>query len=510
MYRILIVDDESDERQVIRFLLDRYNFDLNILEASNGKEALTKLKDCPSDILFTDVKMPFMDGIKLASSAKELFPNIQIIFFSGHDDFEYIKKALSLRAVDYILKPINPCEFQKTISLVLQRTEQLQKEIADKKKHDLYLKNHILYRLINKTCLETLIKEYPTINLSYLMDYSRLFLLEFDEPLFDNLQSEGFHSYNDKIHRIIDMHFDFINLNPFQSLLLFKSKNKPPIYYRELAIKIQNYISTIYERKCFISISNEITQPNDISKAYEEAEGYLENRFFFSDTYVYSIETSFINNEHNSEQDNYLLQAIQKDIQLKDIYSLKQDINTMFQKYRNKQSLSHIYIRFLCSNLLQILYKELPEYKESEFTKNITNIYSSHSFEEIQEFLYDILDKVIEKFETEQLSPKHAIHLIKQYIHTHYGENLNLNVLADKVFLTPRYLSTLFIQEIGYGINRYIKNLRMDKAKELLINTNIKITDICKTVGYSNVSYFCKSFQENFGITPEKYRQKHI
>jgi two-component system response regulator YesN len=82
-----------------------------------------------------------------------------------------------------------------------------------------------------------------------------------------------------------------------------------------------------------------------------------------------------------------------------------------------------------------------------------------------------------------------------------------LNLLAEKVYLSPSYLSEIFIKETGCGINKYIKNLRMENAKDLLNHTNMKITDICKKVGYHNLSYFVRSFREHFGSSPEKYRQ---
>lgn len=510
MYRMLIADDRSDERKVIKFLLKKFDFQFSIEEASNGKEALEKLKHSPTDILFTDVKMPFMDGIKLASVAKELYPNIQIIFFSGHDDFEYIKKALSLKVVDYILKPVNPLEFQKTISSVLQTTEQLQKILIQKENNALYLKDHILYRIINKTSLEVLESEYPTIDLSYLKDYTRLFLIQFDEALFDQIQAEdNSFSCHDAIFNIINDPCDYINLNPFQSLLLFKNERHASKHYKELAMKIENQISSLYGKNCYLSVSSEIKGSNDILRAYEEAEAYLEDRFFLSDTYIFSGDTSYLSNEDYSWQDNYLLQAVQKDIQFKDIYSLKHDISKFFEKYQNSPSLSHIYIRFICCNLLQILYEELPEYRKSEFKHKVTSIYSTQNLQEIRVLIDNVLDEVIKKLEIEQQSPNHAINVVKQYIYEHYNENLSLELLADKVFLSYRYLSSLFIQETGCGINKYIKNVRMDKAKELLFNTNMKVSDICKAVGYSNVSYFCKSFKDNFGVTPEKYREIH-
>ena len=96
---------------------------------------------------------------------------------------------------------------------------------------------------------------------------------------------------------------------------------------------------------------------------------------------------------------------------------------------------------------------------------------------------------------------------MEQYIRAHYEEPLSLDLLAEKVYLTPHYLSSIFIQEKGIGINKYIKNLRMEKARELLTGTNMKISEICERVGYSNLSYFCRTFRNEFGMTPEQYRR---
>ena len=508
MLHMLIVDDEKNERSVIQFLLNKFHFEFHITEAANGKEALAHLKQHPVDILFTDVKMPFMNGIDLAAHAHEFYPNTQIIFFSGYDDFEYIKKALSLRAVDYILKPINPLEFKNTIALVVERAKMIQSEQAQKEVNLTHRKNHLLYRLINDTSLDILEREFPSTDLGYLNNYSHLLLIQFEEAFFDELQQEeDLRSFQNLIYETISFPCDLINLNPSQSVLLLQSKGSTPMYYLELATRIQQGIASVYNINCYISISNEFISPSHIAGAYSEAESYLENRFFFPDMFIYSEETSSIDNQNNSDQDHYLLQSIQKALQAKDIHSLRQDVNMLFEKYENSQCVSHIYIRYLCSSLLQMLYDGFADFNNLEFNQKIEAIYSTNHFTDIQTIIKNTLNKIITEFETEPYSSKHAIHIVKQYIHKNYGKDLNLNLLADQVFFTPRYLSSLFIEETGGGINKYIKNLRMEKAKDMLINTNMKVNDICIKVGYSNVSYFCKSFQEDFGTTPEKYRQ---
>jgi two-component system, response regulator YesN len=119
MYTILIVDDEKSEREVILFLIKKYKLNLHTLQADNGKAALDILKEKPVDILLTDIKMPFINGMELATKARDIYPDIEILFFSGYDDFEYVKTALSLRAVNYILKPINENEFYKSILTII-------------------------------------------------------------------------------------------------------------------------------------------------------------------------------------------------------------------------------------------------------------------------------------------------------------------------------------------------------------------------------------------------------
>ena len=100
MYTLLIADDEADERTLIRFLLNDFRNTFHILEAQNGRDALELLTNNYVDILLSDIQMPFLSGIELVSQVKEKNPDIEVLFFSGYDDFSYVKAALSLKAVN--------------------------------------------------------------------------------------------------------------------------------------------------------------------------------------------------------------------------------------------------------------------------------------------------------------------------------------------------------------------------------------------------------------------------
>ena len=149
----------------------------------------------------------------------------------------------------------------------------------------------------------------------------------------------------------------------------------------------------------------------------------------------------------------------------------------------------------------------LPLHSEEDLQNAIKEIYSFRHFSDIVKLIEHYLSLVTAEFEQGQNASNYAVYQVEQYIRTHYSEDLTLNILADLVYLNPNYLSNVFSQVTGCTLNKYINQIRMEKAQELLLHTNMKITDISQAVGYPNASYFCKSFQKRFGTTPERFRQ---
>lgn len=508
MYQILVVDDEKQEQQVIRFLLEKYKFPLYITEAANGREALKLLEKKSYDILLTDIKMPFIDGLSLASKVREQYPDMLIIFFSGYDDFDYVKQALSLHVVNYILKPVNPEEFSKTISSILAQLKERERQRNNQKITRNFARNHVLYQIINRRNIDSLRQLYPHLDFGFVYDYNRLILIQMEKDFFGNSLSEedtGFFPLD--LSRQLPEQCDFINLNPSQNLLLFSGARHRTDWYKKQADILILQLQKLCCMNCYAAISAPFSKPEDIPDAYEEAERSLADLFFFPKSVV-SEATANGESPSPSLEDDALLKSIEKDIQIQDSFHLRQHITLLFEKYKNPASHSQIYIRFLCTSLLKLLLDGLKEKPRFSFDQLAEQIYSFHQFSEITETIWEVAEALINSIDKEPQSPRHAIHLVKQYIYNHFSEDLSLDILANQVYLSPRYLSTMFIQETGYGINKFIKSVRMEQARELLLHTNMKITGICQQVGYSNVSYFCKSFLEDFGTTPEKFRQQ--
>lgn len=502
MYRLMIADDEEEERLGIRFLLNRCGISFEIVEAVDGQDALKKLNDFPADILLTDVKMPFLDGIGLATEAKKRIPGIQLIFFSGYDDFDYVRQALSLQAVDYILKPVNPAEFENTLRLVVERIRRAEEEDANNRQ---FTRNYVLTRLLSQVPMEKLRLKYDGEKLKFAEGYSRLLLMEFDEDFF-GCEVTDIRGFAERFAAIVQDEFDFLDVNSSQGVFFLGEKYQEAAAVRELAKCIHLMVDKEYKKRVYLSVSPKIGSPDELAAAYKEAESDLENRFFYKDIFVYPMDAQREQETVAAINEGQLLGLLEKDISGRDCFSLRRDMNMILEKCRNNGFQSYIYTRFVCANLLQVLFKGISD-SEDRMTAAVEKSYGCTTFAELELLLWQVVDELEEQMLREQDTPKHTIAMVEQYIKEHYDEILSLDILADKVYLTPHYLSSIFIQEKNIGINKYIKNVRMEKARELLLETNMKINDICEKVGYSNLSYFCRCFRNEYGVTPDQYRK---
>lgn len=503
MFKILIVDDEFIERDGIIFLIKKFSFDFDIKECSDGEEALEYLKKNLVDILLTDVRMPFMDGIELSQNAKLIYPDLKIIIFSGFGEFEYAKRAISLGVNDYILKPINQAEFKKTIESVIEKIEHENKEKRDKERRNFTEKEHVLLKIISGIPVENIRERFSLDNYTdFINKYKRMILMEFDKDFFNNHQE-----FIKKILDDFQDKADYLNLNPYQGIF-FLCEFVDEIILKNACIKIHNMISEKYEVDCYFSISNLLTSPSMISEEYSNMEHIMEQRFFVSNKYIFSKKVDMILESTDEKFDSTILKNIEYYIKIKDFCSLKSSINLLIKKFSAQSDFSPIYVKSILSNIYRNICDEMKEANEMDLNEEIDKIYSSRTIQEIRKMLNNVIDNMEKQFPKEAFNYRHEIELVKSYVYENYGKDLSLDILAEYVYMTPSYLSSMFKKETSVGINGFIKNYRMEKAKDMLENTNVRIKEIGNIVGYSNTSYFCQSFKEFYGLTPEKYRQK--
>ena len=166
-----------------------------------------------------------------------------------------------------------------------------------------------------------------------------------------------------------------------------------------------------------------------------------------------------------------------------------------------------MYIKFVFSNVIQELFQENQFSGERRIEHEIDRLYNCRNIMEILEVTEENIREYESFLERSMSESRNEVAAVKNYIYQHYAEDLSLEILAEKVYLSSGYLSFIFKKETGMNLNRYIRVFRMKKAKELLKNTNMKVAQVSENVGFANVSYFCRSFREYYGCSPESYRK---
>ena len=202
------------------------------------------------------------------------------------------------------------------------------------------------------------------------------------------------------------------------------------------------------------------------------------------------------------------MEQITNDIQYKDLPHLRQDFQKLEDKYRANKQFSDMYVKFVFSGILKELLDQMDEMDEKMLSKRVDRLYRCKNLKDVIAIVDEALQEYEHCIQEQEDGFRSEITKVKSYIYHHYQErNLGAETLSAMVFLSPGYLSAVFKEETGVTLNRFIREVRMEKAKELLETTNMKISGIAKEVGFSNNSYFCRSFREFFGDTPEACRK---
>ena len=500
MYKVLVVDDEKIGRDGISFLLKQSSYQFDIKEAQNGKVALQYLLNNEVDFLFTDIKMPFMDGIELIQEVMKVKPEIKIVILSGYSDFEYAKNAMKVGVSEYLLKPIDPKEFNTSLDKVVKQYESQKKEQMKIKRQNVLLKEHILFSLVNGNSVSHIEKQFDGLSvMDFIDNYSRMMLIEFNR----NFYGEVF-DFVDQLRNNLSIDFDYINLNLEQSLLFFKEDNEDKL--KAVAYQIIRLVAVQYTRRCYIAISDTIHDLSSMNEIERQLEDLVDNKYFHSDKQLYLINEKTV--EISLENFDHVINLLEEDLKLKNAKALRKDLEDLYNTYYQARGYTSDYLKFKLSVLVKQIYQILSYTDEKSVNEQIALFYHAKDLNEMIQILYLFTDELEKEFDKGKNFVHKEIESVKKYIYNHYNQDLSVDQLADYVCLAPSYLSHIFKKETGENLGRFIKRVRMEKAKDMLENSYEKIVTISVAVGYQNVSYFCQSFREYFGISPQKYRSQ--
>lgn len=296
----------------------------------------------------------------------------------------------------------------------------------------------------------------------------------------------------------------YLNLNARQSLLLFQD-----VYcdYQLVANHLYNFMKRKYRDSFYLAVSRKFEGCECLPEVLEQLEQQMEEKFYHPEKHVFSNEDDVLKLSVGEVQDSQIMQMISEDITRKDTDQLRKHFACLKEKYHDNTKYSAMYIKFVFSNVIQELFQENQFSGERRLEHEIERLYNCRNIMEILEVTEDNIKEYEAFLDRSMSSSRNEVAAVKNYIYQHYEEDLNLEMLAEKVYLSSGYLSFIFKKETGMNLNRYIRVFRMEKAKELLCSTNMKVAQVSEHVGFANVSYFCRSFREYYGSSPESYRK---
>lgn len=530
MFKAVIADDEETVRRGLKNHFDWTRYGISITaDFPDGQKALNFIKENPVDLVITDVRMPRMDGIELAKNIRQLFPAIKIIFISGYQDTEYLRSALKMEAVDYILKSIDLDELAETIQRVtnemnLERQhaqtfaameEKLVQSIPLLQQRSLMLliredyQHHKIARerlafldipLQDDVAYCILVLQFKNIwrSFSKMREHERLlFTLQFQNDALDILKK-----YDNQVcfENRLGEYVMFLNAREegYEDMLLAVSE------------ELQQLLASRYQMTCSIGISEQFTGLANTHAAYESAVNAIQKRYYLNDSLTISVdkfaETVTIKSARDRASKEVSDALLSGDMSLvkSTMASIFDDLEKMPSPDDQQNFL--IYLLLLPTRLLtNVRTGEKGPYDNQR--KLLERYLYCADLREQKLLLLEVYEQVTALLNSKsEAHPNFVIDRVRQIIQNRYMEQLSIASLADEVFLTSTYLCALFKQATGQTVNEFMTDVRIEHAKVLLANPHIKLYDVCYKVGYLSPSYFSKIFKKYTRMTPSEFR----
>ncbi len=543
MLKIFLAEDEVIVRETIKRMIpwEELGFEL-VGEAADGEMALPLLIRQKPDLLITDIKMPFMDGLTLAKLAKKELPELKIVILSGYDDFNYAKQAISIGVEEYLLKPITKNALIERLSEIRSRYEheKTQKEYYEKFQREMqvYEKNS------NRDFFEALVcgsmdmmevyKKAEKLGLDIVAEAYNILIFTMNSEEDFSGQKEG---YSEWEAETLEMLEEFFSGHP--SAMLFRSnifsygvllkgqKESIKEITKECVGKIQGILNRKEsKREWFLAVGQPVERLSQIKKSYHTASRAFSQRYLYGENILYYDEMEMM--EHRSGQadtnDNaylkkvdvnalnpailqkFLSNGIQEEIEnfVKDyFYAIGQEPMESLV-FRNYVILN---VRFSVITFLKGLGCD-TEGMEPENTEEIL-VESGKNIENAIAYAEKMISRAITIRDQNSGNKNRSIlKTAVDFIDEHYmDEDISLNTAANVANVSSNHFSALFSQNMGQTFIEYLTSLRMNKAKELLRCTGMRSSEIAGEIGYKDAHYFSYLFKKTQGMTPSDYRK---
>lgn len=523
LYKLLIVDDENQIREGLRKILNWEEFGIRICgEACDGEQALAMIEKWEPQIILTDIKMPGMDGVTLLKEIRERRWDIKAIVLSGYDDFSLVRQTMKYGAVDYLLKPVGKNELIQIIEELLDQFEKPEDEENFCQEGTKIAENNFFNRLITSSVTAMEFKEK-----SELLDIDLGKYQLAVGKLESRKKPSGGDILNGERGKVADacrkyLEADkigkaFTNIDGEVVLLLYgiREHKKDDIYKKELEKLLKN-LREQFSAELFLAVSRAVKSYRKLGEAYREAENTLKYIFIFETAdilYAEEIEDYFRANETEAVISQEKIETFLKSGSLEemkayldDIFGSSQSIPKEADYYIFRNMAMEILIYFYHFWMVQMAVDRIRIYEEKNAAlRRLTEMKTLGSMKGyLAEVFQHIAAVIVSDDRQYSKLVGEALQQIKENFH---NINLSLQYLADKWDVNAAYLGRLFKKETGQSFVDYLNWYRIEKAETLLKETNIKGSELCEKVGFSNYNYFYVVFKKLKGMKPMDVRE---
>lgn len=501
MYTLLIVDDEQIICNGLKEYINWQSLKINkIYTANSADDALDILSNNSIDIIITDIRMPIHDGIYLTEKVKMYYHDIKVLMLSGYDDFEYAKSAIHLGVEDYLSKPVDFGELTQAVSKVIKKIEEEKQiwQIRDdfnRYKIDQFFTDLIFGKMPNKA-LNSMPIVMPRGN------YYIIRMMIVDKGVLsehkNNLRLAVDKATKEK--NAISAYYLFNNLAQELTMIVY-TQTEAQLTELTTSILLRLKFSVVF------GVSSQKRSLTNIASAYDEAGNALDYQFIKNKSNIifYSqIKQVFLEpTKNSSEIKKRVIELLPQGNDNLRIY-----IYSVLDGLRVENGIDNTAYATLVRIYICIFnyYSRLNEEHHIDVYIHIKRLLSSNNYNEIKIALADYLE-CCSAYELQGESmKKNIIEKAKDYIENYYYQNITLNLLAEMLYIHPNYFSRMFKEKTGENFSKYLLNVRLEVAKKLLLNNDLKTYQIAEMVGYGSKKYFIKVFKEATGLSPQEYR----
>lgn len=525
--KVFITEDESIVREGLRDIVpwEKYGFEF-VGDAPDGEIALPMIRKLRPDVLITDIKMPFMDGLALSSIVSRELPNTKIIILSGYSDFEYARQAINLRVDQYLLKPITKSAILKALEFTGQKIQEereqkdfLRRYEQDTQKYERFSRRAFFERLVEGSMsVQEIYEEAQRLHLDLNADGYNFILF--------SVQSARSNAYSEEATAALDALLDYFLRYP--GYVLFRSGL---LSYAVLMMGDKDALKGLAERaldtiqrRCgaageslswCAAVGTPTYRVSGLAQCYSEANHVLAYRHLMPGVHVFRADMLHSEGENAGVGSLKTLDPGKLDATVIRSFiqsGTPEEIEGFAAEYLSglagaERSLMFRHyilmsVRINAEVVLQQLGCRMEDF--SQLPTPEMNL----PVDQIQRYIESVLTAALRlRDEKSQQESSDIINSAVRYIEKNYtDENISLNSVAQAINISANYLSACFSQKMEISFVEYLTKKRMSRAKQLLVRTNLRTSEIAAEVGYRDPRYFSFVFRKTQGCTPRAFR----